>query len=363
MVKFLKGFDMQNNLLDLYSDYLISQNQYATSTGLSAMLDGHISHDKITRFLNSNNFNSQDLWKYVKSKTYKYEEEKGGVLILDDMIEEKPYTDENEIVAWHFSHAKGRCVKGINILSCLVRYRDKALPIAYETIHKDLHFSDVKTRKTKRQASITKNEMFRNIVKQAVSNRVKFEYVLADNWFGAKGNMEFIHYDLKQKFIFGIKANRLAKIENKKGQYQKLNSLKLQDGETVQVFLKLTSFPVKLIKKIFKNEDGSTGTLFLVTNDLTIDADRIYEVYQKRWRIEEFHKSIKQNASLSKSPTKVIRSQKNHIFASIIAFCKLEFLKWKTNLNHFALKYKLIVSANLKAYQELQKIKHQNSYA
>ena len=110
---------MKNNLLDLYSDYLISQNQYATSTGLSALLDGSISHDKITRFLNYNNFNSKDLWQYVKPEIQKYEEKKGGVLILDDMIEEKPYTDENEIVAWHYSHAKGRCVKGINILSCL----------------------------------------------------------------------------------------------------------------------------------------------------------------------------------------------------------------------------------------------------
>ena len=289
---------MQNNLLDLYSDYLISQNKYATSTGLSLLLDGHISHDKITRFLNSNNFDSQDLWKYVKPEIHKYEE-KGGVLILDDMIEEKPYTDENEIVAWHFSHAKGRCVKGINILSCLIRYGDKALPIAYETIHKDRYFSDVKTRKTKRQASITKNEMFRNIVNQADTNHVKFEYILADNWFGAKANMEFIHYNLKQKFIFGIKANRLVCEINKKGQYQKLNSFKLKDGEAVQVFLNLMPFPVKLTKKIFKNEDGSTGTLFLVTNDLTIDADRIYEVYQKRWRIEEFHKSVKQNASLN----------------------------------------------------------------
>ena len=34
------------------------------------------------------------------------------VLSLDDMIGEKPYTDENLIVAWHYSHAKGRQVKG-----------------------------------------------------------------------------------------------------------------------------------------------------------------------------------------------------------------------------------------------------------
>ena len=57
-------------------------------------------------------------------------------MIIDDAIEEKPYTDENEIVLWHFSHAKGRLVKGINILSGLIRYEDLPLPISYEVIKK-----------------------------------------------------------------------------------------------------------------------------------------------------------------------------------------------------------------------------------
>ena len=172
--------------------------------------------------------------------------------------------------------------------------------------------------------------------------------------------MEFIHYDMKKKFINGIKANRLIALseeEQKKGQYQNLNALPLKDGEKRIVWLKDMSFSVALITKIFKNEDGSTGTLYLVTNDLESSADRIYEIYQKRWRIEEYHKSIKQNASLEKSPTKVVRSQKNHIFASIIAYCKLEFLKIKTSLNHFALKYKLIVKANQMAFQELKNLR------
>ncbi len=123
------------------------------------------------------------------------------------------------------------------------------------------------------------------------------------------------------------------------------------------VWLKDLSFPVSLITKIFKNEDGSTGTLYLVTNDLDNSADHIYEVYQKRWRIEEYHKSIKQNASLEKSPTKVERSQKNHIFASIIAYSKLEILRIKTSLGHFALKYKLLIKANQMAFQELKILK------
>jgi hypothetical protein len=351
---------MNKDMLDLYSDYLIAQNQYATATGLSDLLEGRISHDKITRFLNSGEASSKELWKYIKPEIRKIEQNVGGVLILDDTIEEKVYTDENEIICWHYSHAKGRCVKGVNLLSCLVRYGDIALPIAFEPVHKDVLFCDIATRKLKRQSSVSKNEIFRSMVAQAVTNGVIFDYILADNWFGAKKNMEFIHYDMKKKFVIGIKANRLIALseeERKKGQYQNLNALPLKDGEKRIVWLKDIPFPVALITKIFKNEDGSTGTLYLVTNDLESSADRIYEVYQKRWRIEEYHKSIKQNSSLEKSPTKVMRSQRNHIFASIIAYCKLEFLRTKTFLNHFALKYQLLMKANRMAFLELERLR------
>jgi hypothetical protein len=36
---------MKKEKLELYTDYLISNNGYATTTGLSAMLDGEVSHD------------------------------------------------------------------------------------------------------------------------------------------------------------------------------------------------------------------------------------------------------------------------------------------------------------------------------
>jgi len=354
-----------NKMLDIYSDYLIAQNQYATAVGLSDLLQGQMSHDKVTRFLNSEEFTSRDLWEYVKPDLRKIEESKGGVLIIDDTIEEKTYTDENEIICWHYSHSKGRCVKGINLLSCLARYGDVAFPIGYELVRKDVLFCDVATKKVNRQSSISKNEMFRSVIAQAITNNVKFEYILADTWFGAKKNMEFVHYDVKKKFIFGIKANRLIALsveEAKKGQYQNLSTLPIKDGEKRIVWLKDLSFPVALIMKVFKNEDGSTGTLYLVTNDLESSADRIYEVYQKRWRIEEYHKSIKQNASLEKSPTKVVRSQKNHIFSSIIAYCKLEFLKIKTSLSHFGMKYMLLMKANRAAFLELEKWKFNHGW-
>ena len=195
-----------------------------------------------------------------------------------------------------------------------------------------------------------------------MKNQVLFDYILADTWFGAKDNMEYVHYDLKKLFIFGIKINRLiafSQEEKKRGEDHKFDSEMFQDGEKREIWLKDLAFSVVLVKKIFKNEDGSTGVLRIVTNDLNSDANQIMQVYQKRWQVEVYHKSIKQNASLAKSPTKVVRSQKNHIFSSIIAYCKLEMLKFKTYLNHFALKYKLIVRANQMAFQEL-KILRQN---
>ena len=348
---------MNKALLDIYSDYLISQSHYATATGLADTLDGEISHDQISRFLRADDYGSKALWEYIKPEVRRHQQPTGGVLLLDDTISEKHYTDENAVNCWHFSHAKHRHVKGMNLLSCLVRYGDLALPVGYEVVKKDILYSEVATKRQKRKAAVSKNALFRLLIQQAVNNEVHFDYVLADSWFGFKANMRFIQETLNKLFVFAIKANRCVAMtaqDAKSGQFQKVNSLDWKDCDCNTVYLKDIAFPVKLLKKIFTNEDGSTGTLYLVTNDLAIEADRLQEVYQKRWRIEEFHKSIKHNASLAKSPTKTVRTQCNHLFAAMIAFCKLELLKVKTALNHFAIKYKLLLKANQIMLKELR---------
>ncbi|MHB9148114.1 MAG: hypothetical protein ACYC2U_07000 [Candidatus Amoebophilus sp.] len=100
---------------------------------------------------------------------------------------------------------------------------------------------------------------------------------------------------------------------------------------------------MSIIKKVSTNVDGSQGGLYLGTNDLEKDATYIYQTYQKRWCIEEYHKSTKLNASLEKSPAKVERSQRNHIFAFIVAYCELELLSIKftsiilpSSINYFS---------------------------
>ena len=52
---------MDKDLLDLYTDYLISSFGLTTATGLSALVGNAISHDKITRLLSEQDFTSADL--------------------------------------------------------------------------------------------------------------------------------------------------------------------------------------------------------------------------------------------------------------------------------------------------------------
>lgn len=77
------------------------------------------------------------------------------------------------------------------------------------------------------------------------------------------------------------------------------------------MWLEAVDFPVLLTKEFFTNEDGSVGVRHLVTSDLTLTFDHIINLYQRRWSIEVYHKSLKQNASLEKSParTETTRAQ------------------------------------------------------
>ena len=104
---------MNRELVDLYSDYLLSSFGATTATGLSDLLEGALSHDPITRFLSQQRFDSKTLRQLVKPMVRAIEDD-ADVLIFDDTIQEKPHTDENELISWHFDHSKNRTVKGIN---------------------------------------------------------------------------------------------------------------------------------------------------------------------------------------------------------------------------------------------------------
>jgi hypothetical protein len=347
---------MNKELLDLYTDYLLSSIGPTTATGLSKLMDGAISHDQVSRMLASPRKTSKDWWRMVKPEVRKIEHV-DGVMIVDDSIEEKVYTDENEIICWHYDHAKGRNVKGINFLTSLYYAQGVALPVAFEIVSKTEKYMDKKTGKEKRRSKITKNEYYRRMLQATCRNNIPFRYVLNDIWFAAAENMCFVKLDLKKDFIMALKSNRkvaLSADDKSKGKYQRIDQLEVPEGSTQIIYLEGVPFPLHLVRQVFTNEDGSTGVRYLVTNDLTLNADQIITIYQKRWKVEEYHRSLKQNASLAKSPTRTETTQTNHFVASLWSFVKIELLKVQTNKNHYQLKAHLYCSALRQAFDELQ---------
>jgi hypothetical protein len=194
-------------LLDLYSDYLISAFGQTSATGLSSLLNGEISHDQTQRWLADEKQTSADLWRIAKPHVRKIEDE-NGVMIVDDSIAEKPYTDENDIICWHYDHSKQRNIKGINFVTCLYHNRGVSLPVGVELVQKTERYTDPKSGKEKRRSNRTKNEMYRDLMQQAVQNQIPFKYALNDIWFASAENMNFVKITLEKEFVMPLKANR-----------------------------------------------------------------------------------------------------------------------------------------------------------
>src|SRR5215210_6786686 len=351
---------MNRDLLELYTDYLLSAFSHTTATGLSRVTGGAVSHDKITRFLSEKELDSRVLWRLVKPLVRELEGEE-GVLIIDDTIEEKPYTDESELVCWHYDHSKGRNLKGMNLLSALYQVGDASIPVAFELVEKTEWVFNEKKDRWQRKSPQTKNDLYRRMLEACAKNRIGFRYVLNDVWYASSENMIHVKQDLEKEFIMPIKTNRkvaLSLERKKRGEYERVASVELEPGTVAEVYVEQVEFPLLLVKQVFKNEeDGSEGVLYLVSSDVTLDYEQLTTIYQRRWKVEEYHKSLKSNASLAKSPTKTIRMQSNHVFASIYAFVKLERLKMSTKMNHFALRSRMYLKAVRAAFGELQTLR------
>ena len=66
-----------NNIFELYTDYLLTSFSYTTARRLSDILDGNVSHDQVTRFLsNKDYYTSEDRWKSLKKMYEKFADKK-----------------------------------------------------------------------------------------------------------------------------------------------------------------------------------------------------------------------------------------------------------------------------------------------
>lgn len=197
----------QQQIQDLYSDYLLASFGATTATGLSQLLDGAVSHDQVTRHLSGKKKTAAALWLTVKPFVRQRQSE-DGVLMIDDSIEEQPYTDENDIVCWPDDHSKAALVQGSNLMPALYASQAISLPVGFHWIAKTETDLEQQPQQEKRRRPVSKHAYGRGLIKPAGATHLPFRFVVFDTWCASAENLRFITHEQQRDVICPLKTHR-----------------------------------------------------------------------------------------------------------------------------------------------------------
>ena len=127
----------------------------------------------------------------------------------------------------------------------------------------------------------------------------------------------------------GVKENRQVSIT--KNIYVPIANLDWNKTLVQKVWLKEFGY-VMAAKMVVTDDD----IRYVVTNDLSLtDIDTLRKHNDHRWNIETFHRGLKQTTGVEKCYSTLERSQRNRIFASFVAFVKLESTRLRDGVSWY----------------------------
>lgn len=299
--------------LDTYITFLTANgNRYSGVEAAKALRETSDApaHDTISRFLAEGTYTPSHLWKHVEAAVHK-----GSALIVDDTVLDKRWSPQNELVNYHWSGNEHKVTRGISLVNLLATTGDDCIPVDYRVY-------------TGAKGAKNKNDHFIGMLDTAKKRGFKPSYVMADSWYSSLENLLHLQV-MRWKFVMGLKENRL--VSEAKGTYLPLHALDWTTQKVRKVWLRGFGF-VLVTQIIFKNGD----VRYVCTNDLTLtDYAALSAKSKQRWIIEEFHRGIKQTTGIERCYSIKKKSQLTHIFASFVAFVRLEFERLRTGISWY----------------------------
>jgi len=148
--------------------------------------------------------------------------------------------------------------------------------------------------------------MLRNLV---YSKQLPLARVLMDSWYAAQKLMALIE-QLGKIYYCPLKRNRLVDDSGGVEKYKQIEQLSWSREERKQgKLIKIKTFLVMKKGEIIVSTDR---TDYIVTNDLSQNStDEVQEANAVRWKVEEFHRGVKQLTGIEANVAK--RIQRNHI--------------------------------------------------
>lgn len=298
--------------LRLYTRFLIANQNRCSSVELSNTVPSNlIAHDAIDRWKVSKKYTPSQLWQHTRYLVKKDE----GYLICDDSLLDKRYSRQNELAKVQYSGNEHGLVNGICLVNLLWTKGEEYVPVDYRVYQRE-------------NDDLTKNDHFKNMLNVAQKREFSPWYVLMDSWYSGLDNLKH----LRKKgwhFICNLKSNRL--ISPRKGLTIAIQDLKLTDKQVKQVWLKGFG-PILVCTLLAQNGDRT----YLATDDLSLTGyDDFIGHFQHRWKIEEFHRGIKQTTGVAKCESTRADSQNTHIFSAFVAFVKLERNRLKNGISWY----------------------------
>ena len=173
--------------------------------------------------------------------------------------------------------------------------------------------------------------------------QLAFKTVLMDSWYATKDIMLTID-SLDKIFYCPLKSNRL--VDDSKGQraYTSVSALQWTEAEQDNgKLIKINKFPKHYKVQLFRVVVSTHRTDWVVTNDTTqTNRDDVPQVCAIRWKIEQFHREVKQLTGIESNQCRKAHIQRNHICCSILVWIGLTRLARQTKKTVYQLKHGLL---------------------
>lgn len=311
-----------------YCQYLLSSPINYTLTNLANHLDG-VSHDRINRYLRGEKLTPRLLWDNI---ALLIKQSQNAYILFDDTVLDKRYSASIELARRQYSGNEHRVIRGIGLISCVYVNGETG---QFWVIDYRLYDPDGDGQ-SKLDHVV---EMLNSVV---YNKQLPFTTVLMDSWYATQKLMAQIDH-LQKVYYCPLKTNRRVDDSGGNKPYQRVDELvwsvqQLQQGKLI----KLRGFPSHKKVKLFRVTVSTNRTDFVVTNDLSQAAtDAVQDVCSIRWKIEEFHREVKQVTGVEACQCRKARIQRNHIACALLVWSRLKIIAYQTGKTIYQLKHEM----------------------
>jgi SRSO17 transposase len=325
------------------SGLMISPNK--TVSAMNDLFYAHNDQSALNNFITDSTWSDEELdevrYRVILEglKRRKKDCEGDGIFFLmDDTLSHK--TGKHiEYAGKFFDRAEGKYTHAHDILTTHLVKGRLSIPLDFRVYIKKEEFEGKEEEEEELDETFQdKNEMAREMLKKAHSKKgMPFLYVVGDSWFFCRDTAELAS-SLGKIWIFQCKSDRvvlmpqgwvhlsdwartmiprerfkLVKVRYKDNDQKywcheaNLRMRSLGGGERVRVVVS------------YDNPELNGEPKFYCSNKLDMKADKMLNVYAKRWRIDSFYRDAKQNLGMEDYEMRKIEGVRRHLAMVLIA--------------------------------------------